>query len=138
MGKTLMPGVLEELERKFAAKPGEVEIVLALANAYADQGRWEEAVRLYKLAIELDPENGDLYNRLGIVFVSVDDPVEAEESYLQSIRLSPMNPESYYNLGELYRIQHRWSNARYMFEKCLQLTDDLDMRMEVREKLISL
>ena len=138
MDKILMPGLLEELERKFAAKPGDVEIVLALANAYADHGRWEEAATMYKLAIELDPENGDLYNRLGIVFVSVDDPVEAEESYLHAIRLSPMNPESYYNLGELYRIQHRWSNARYMFEKCLQLTDDLDMRMEVREKLISL
>jgi Flp pilus assembly protein TadD len=138
MDNILIPGELEELERRFAAKPGDVEVALALANAYADQGRWEEAVKLYKIAIELDPENGDLYNRLGIVFVSIDDPVEAEESYLQAIRLSPMNPESYYNLGELYRIQHRWSNAKYMFEKCLQLADDYDMRMEVREKLISL
>lgn len=136
MEQRLIPGELEELERQFAANPDDVEVVLALANAYADLGRWEEAVRAYKIAIQLDPENGDLYNRLGVVFVSIDDPVEAEESYLRAIDCSPEESRYYFNLGELYQHQRRLSNAKYVFGKCLQFSNDPDERAAVREKLL--
>jgi len=138
MEPQLIAGSVYELEKQFLDYPDNVEIILALASAYADLGRWEEAVEAYKLAITLDPENGDLYNRLGIVFVALDDTGEAEESYLRAIDCSPWDAESYYNLGELYRGQHRWSNAKYMFEKCLQMSNDPDERSAVREKIISL
>ena len=52
-----------ELKQQYYADPDNVEVVLALANAYADLGRWQEAVEAYEIAITLDPENGDLYNR---------------------------------------------------------------------------
>ena len=136
MEQKLIPGELEELERQFAVRPDDVEVVLALANAYAELERWEEAVKSYKLAIQLDPENGDLYNRLGVVFVSIDDPVEAEESYLKAIDCSPEESRYYFNLGELYQHQRRMSNAKYVFGKCLQLSNDPDERAEVREKLL--
>jgi tetratricopeptide (TPR) repeat protein len=135
MEKTLIPGEIEELERQFTAHPDNVEVVLALANAYADLGCWEEAVNAYKISIELDPENGDLYNRLGIVFVKINDPVEAEESYLRAIECSPDDSGFYFNLGELYQRQRRWSNAKYVFAKCLQISNDPDERAVIREKL---
>jgi len=138
MNPELIVGSVDDLEKQFVESPDNVEIILALANAYADLGRWEDAVEAYKLAISLDPENGDLYNRLGIVFVALDDAGEAEESYLRAIDCSPWDAVSYYNLGELYRGQHRWSNAKYMFEKCLQMSNDPDERSAVREKIISL
>jgi Flp pilus assembly protein TadD len=138
MKANLIAGNLVELKQQFYANPDDVEVVLALANAYADQGRWEEAVEAYKLAIKLDPENGDLYNRLGIVFVALEDPDDAEDSYLKAIEYSPWDAESYYNLGELYRVQRRWSNAKYMFEKCLQMSNDPGERAVVKEKIISL
>ena len=138
MVQKLFSSNVDQLEKQFVESPENVEIILALANAYADLGRWEEAVEAYQLAISLDPENGDLYNRMGIVFVALDDPMEAEESYLRAIEYSPWDAVSYYNLGELYRGQHRWSNAKYMFEKCLQLSNDPGERAAVREKIISL
>ena len=138
MEPKLISGNVDQLEKQFVEDPDNVEIVLALANAYADLGRWEDAVEAYQLAISLDPKNGDLFNRLGIVFVALDDPFEAEDSYLRAIEYSPWDAISYYNLGELYRGQHRWSNAKYMFEKCLQFTSDPDDRAVVREKIISL
>ena len=136
MERTLIPGEIEELERRFAAKPGNVEVALALANAYADLGRWEEAVKAYKTAIALDPENGDYYHRLGIVFVTINDPVEAEEAYLKAIECSPEDSKSYINLGELYQKQRRWSNAKYIFSKCLQFSTDPDERAAVQEKIL--
>jgi tetratricopeptide (TPR) repeat protein len=134
----IIAGNLAELKQQFYANPDDVEVILALANAYADLGRWEEAVEAYKIAIKLDPENGDLYKRLGVVFVALDDPDDAEDSYLRAIEHSPWDAESYNNLGELYRGQRRWSNAKYMFEKCLQLSNDPDERAIVRGKIISL
>jgi Flp pilus assembly protein TadD len=136
MEQKLIPGEIEELERQYAANPDDVEVVLALANAYAELERWEKAVKAYKLAIQLDPENGDLYNRLGIVFVSIEDPVEAEELYLRAIECSPEESSYYFNLGELYQYQRRLSNAKYVFGKCLQLSNDPDERAAVREKLL--
>jgi len=138
MKPNLIAGDLVELKQQYYANSDNVEVVLALANAYADLGRWQEAVEAYKIAITLDPENGDLYNRLGIVFFALDDPADAEESYLRAIEYSPWDAESYFNLGELYRAQRRWSNAKYMFEKCLQLSNDPGERAAVREKIISL
>ena len=135
MEKILIPGEIEDLERQFAAHSDNIEVVLALANAYADLGRWEEAVKMYKTAIALDPENGDYYNRLGIVFVTIDDPVGAEESYLKAIECSPEDSKYYFNLGELYRGQRRLLNAKYVFSKCLQLSADPEERAEVRENL---
>ena len=90
MKANLIAGNLVELKQQFYANPDNVEVVLALANAYADQGRWEEAVEAYKLAIKLDPENGDLYNRLGVVFVALEDPDDAEDSVPQSDRVFSM------------------------------------------------
>lgn len=138
MESELLAAGIDELEKQFSENPENIEVILALANAYADLGRWEAAVKMYKSAIKLDPENGDLYNRLGIVFVTIDDPVEAEESYLRALACSPEVSRIYFNLGELYQGQRRWSNAKYVFRKCLRFSTDPEERAAVQEKLIFL
>ena len=138
MEPELLADNISTLEKQFAAHPENVEVILALANAYADHRRWEEAVRLYKAAIVSDPENGDLYNRLGIVFVALDDQAEAEESYFRAIECAPGDARPYFNLGLLYERQNRRSNAKYVFEKCLQLSIDPHEMAAVNEKLILL
>ena len=138
METELLADDIDELEKQFAENPENIEVILNLANAYADSGRWEDAVKTYKIAIKMDPKNGDLYNRLGIVFVTIDDPAEAEVSYLRAIACSPLDSKIYFNLGELYQVQGRWSNAKYVFGKCLHLSTDPDERVAVQEKLIAL
>jgi len=129
---------VEKLERRYAASPDNLEVIVALANAYANQGRWAEAVKAYKAAIAIDPQNGDLYNRMGVVYVALDEPTSAEEYYLKAIENAPEESKPYFNLGELYQKQRRWSNAKYLFEKCLQLSNDPDERAEVRLKIVSM
>jgi cytochrome c-type biogenesis protein CcmH/NrfG len=57
---------LATLEEKVASQPGSFEDSYALATAYADQGRWLEAIETYKTAISLDPTNAEPYNDLGV------------------------------------------------------------------------
>lgn len=55
---------LVELEQVAASRPDSAEAMQSLADAYADLGRWHDAARAYRAAINLEPANEDLYNSL--------------------------------------------------------------------------
>jgi Flp pilus assembly protein TadD len=112
-----------------------VERLYHLAEAQADEGRWDEAVRLYKEALALEPSDSDLHNNLGTVYEEAGRLEEAEEAYRQASTLSPEDSMPYYNLGTLYEGQGRMSEAIEAFQKCLQYSTDPEERVDVEEKL---
>jgi tetratricopeptide (TPR) repeat protein len=126
------------LGKRAASYPKSIEDVHALADAYADRGRWRDAIKAYEAAIALDATNADLHNSLGTVYEEVGDLEEAERAYQQAIVLSPDDPMAYYNLGLLYEEQQRTSEAIQVLEKCVQYSTDPEDRSEVQKKLSSL
>jgi tetratricopeptide (TPR) repeat protein len=109
-----------------------------LADAYADLGRWEEAARTYRAAINLEPASADLYNSLATVDEELDDATGAQEVYHKAIELRPEDPLPYYNLRLLYEEHQRTEEAVQALEKCLQCATDPDERSAVRDRLIQL
>jgi tetratricopeptide (TPR) repeat protein len=60
-----------------------------------------EAERLYREAIELDPGDILAHNNLGTVLDKLSRAAEAEGAYRKVIELDPTNSDAYYNLGLL-------------------------------------
>jgi len=46
---------LSHLERSYAARPGDAQVVMFIGNVYKRQGRWDDALRFYEQAASLDP-----------------------------------------------------------------------------------
>lgn len=60
---------VEEYGKLYEAAPESADtaqILLALGQALTDQGRFEEAIGLYRQAVEAGVQNGEIYNRMGV------------------------------------------------------------------------
>jgi hypothetical protein len=110
----------------------------ALADAYADEGRWVEAREAYQKAIAADPTDADLYNSLGTVYEVLGQPEEAEHAYLQAVALDPQEAVIYYNLGVMYQAQKRAPEAIRAYEQCIQYATDPKERADAERRLARL
>lgn len=72
---------------------------LLLGNVMADSMRMEDAVYMYKKAIEKDKKCYRAYYNLGNYYYEHGNYNEALENYTKSFKLSPENPYIYYNAG---------------------------------------
>ena len=96
-----------------------------LAIFYDGHNRYEEAIVQLQKAIALTPDNAQLYLNLGAVYSDTgkaSDLPSAEAALRKSIELAPSYP-AFANLGFVYSLQNRYSEAAAMTEKALQLND---------------
>ncbi len=90
-----------------------------------DHQRYPEAIAQFNHAIQLTPDNADLYLNLGSVYIDIGDHQrypDAEQALRKSIALQPTYA-AYANLGYLYIKQKRFAEAADAVEKALQLND---------------
>jgi eukaryotic-like serine/threonine-protein kinase len=96
-----------------------------LGNFYNQVGRPRDAITQFNRAIELTTDNSGLYANLGIAYFNTDDPkmqVEAERAFKKSISINPTYG-AYANLGNLYGMQHRFSESVAASIRALELND---------------
>ena len=72
---------------------------LLLGNVMADSMRIEDAVYMYKKAIEKDKKCYRAYYNLGNYYLEHGKYSDAIENYTKASKLSPENPYIYYNIG---------------------------------------
>jgi len=97
----------------------------SLALFYDGQKRYDEAVAQLHKALELTPDNAQLYFNLGAVYLDSGDlkkHPEAEKALRKSIELSPTYA-AYANLGILFMQEKRYEESARMSEKALQQND---------------
>ncbi|PYV88865.1 MAG: hypothetical protein DMG90_13210 [Acidobacteria bacterium] len=93
---------------------------------YDRQGKYEESIAESRKAIELTPDNAQVYMNLGATLIDTADKkreAEAEQALKKSIEIRPSYP-AYANLGQLYYLQKRYADSAAMTEKALQLNDN--------------
>ena len=102
-------GALEEaagwLSRYLSFKPRETDGYLELGNLRIEQGQWQEAVRLFKMALELqnyERPPTELWLALGQAYQAGGDREEAEAAYQNALKINPDSPEALNGLGYLY------------------------------------
>ena len=71
----------------------------------AGEGKLDEAIAIYRQAIELNPNNSEFHRSLGEVLQRVGQHEEAIASYRQTIELQPKFSEAYHNL------EMPWANS---------------------------
>ena len=82
--------------------PAESSLQLEEAQLFLETGNNEMLVNSLKSAIELDPENANLYRVLGSTYESVNDEDNAIECYKKAIELNSEYGDAIFNLGAIY------------------------------------
>lgn len=63
-------GLVAEAEKKLAADPRNIELIIALGRAQATVWRFRDAIAAYTRGIEMDPNNAMLYRHRGHRYIT--------------------------------------------------------------------
>jgi len=73
-----------------------------LGNEYTKQGRLDESIKEFRMAIKLKPDYANPHNNLGIIYWKQGHIAEAIKEYRMAIKLKPHYVEAHNNLGIAY------------------------------------
>lgn len=92
---------------------------LLLGNVMADSLRMEDAVYMYKKAIEADKKCYRAYYNLGNYYFERGQYQEALDNYTKASKIKEENPYIYYNMGCVNIKQKNWYKAKTNFNKAI-------------------
>jgi cytochrome c-type biogenesis protein CcmH/NrfG len=87
------------LERCLTVQPDDIELMIDLAHRYSSSGRWTDAVRVYRRAQTVDPDDGDVHVLLGQALLKLDDVEGARREGEAAVAVQPGNPAALHLAG---------------------------------------
>jgi len=94
-------------------------IRLELAMGYFEQNQNTVALDEIKQALSADPDYAAAYNLRGLVYMRLDDPGLAEDSFRRAISLNPRDGNAMHNYGWLLCQQKRYGDAMQQFARAI-------------------
>ena len=88
------------------------------------RGCFDEAVLHLRHAVDLQPDDSQSHNNLGVALQSLGNWEEAARSFEATIKLDPGNAEAFYNLGRIMQARGLPRDASKCFERALDLQPD--------------
>jgi len=97
--------------------PSNTQLHHKLATLYQRQGRYEEAIKEFKKAIELNPDYYISYNNLAGCYLAIHKPEDAVKLYQEAILRSddPGQYHFYFHLGVAHLASNRIADAKAAF-----------------------
>jgi type IV pilus assembly protein PilF len=94
-------------------------IRLELATGYFVQGQTTVALDEVKQALVTDPTYADAYNLRGLVYMQLNDPGLAEDSFRRALQLRPNSSDTLHNLGWFLCQNGRMAESMQQFARVL-------------------
>jgi tetratricopeptide (TPR) repeat protein len=88
-----------------------------LGNSLLYEKNYQGAVTELREAAELDPENANIHNSLGLAYQGLRLPDRAIPHYQKALQIKPNFPEFENNLGTAYAAARQWDLAIQYFQK---------------------
>lgn len=88
-----------ELQRGAEERPNDAAPRAQLGNLYFDAERFEEAIRWYEAALELDPKDVNVSTDLGVSYYYTNQPDRALQQFEHSLSVDPRHTKTILNMG---------------------------------------
>ena len=115
------PKALEAAKKALAIDDSLAEAHAAVAGALQASFQWDNAVREYRRALELNPKDGNTHQWLGLTFSWMGQPEEAIAELKRAVELDPLNLKYNSNLAQAYRNARRYELALQQHQKTLEI-----------------
>lgn len=112
--------LINDLQARLKEKPNDASVYWALGDAYLESRQYNEAVDNYKKAIEITPNESDIYNELGLALHYLGRSPEALKYIEEGIKKNPYNQRIWltkgfitaYGMADLEGAKAAWEKAR--------------------------
>jgi tetratricopeptide (TPR) repeat protein len=115
---------LQSGRRGVDLNPALVETNVALGKIYLGVGRYEDGVRVFQKAIEIDNRRSEAYQGLANAYAKLNDFPKAEATFFKAIALRPGDWTAYKALGVYYISRREYQKAAEQFRKVVDLSPD--------------
>jgi Tfp pilus assembly protein PilF len=95
-----------------------------LGCTYFKSGKYEEAIKSFKQAIEIDPDFAEVHYNLGLAYFESGKYEEAIDAYKHAIRIDPDAADAHYNLGTDYGKSGMYKEAIESFKQAVRIDPD--------------
>ncbi len=119
-------GIVADAEKKLAADPGNVELLLALGKAQADVWRFEDAIATYTRGLKVDPKKTDLLLNRGHRYVTLRKFDLALKDLEAAAKIDANLSEVWYHIGLVHFFRGNFDKALPAWQRTRDLakTDD--------------
>jgi CheY-like chemotaxis protein/Flp pilus assembly protein TadD len=87
-----LKAAVAEFTKALEINPNGTEAMVALANAYFDLGKNDQAIHMAERALKINPNNADAHLTLGTIYQTIGDNKKAIEAYQIYLKLKPDAP----------------------------------------------
>ncbi len=98
--------------------------MINLGNSYLKLGRYQEAIALFKRAIQLNPNSAKSYYNLGMALEHIGKNEEAKKQYQMAINKDPHLLDAYINLGALLGEMGDYQEALKVLKSAIRIAPD--------------
>lgn len=114
---------VEAYRKALAVRPDDTAACVNLAKQILwAGGEKTEAIELLTAAVKVRPDEGKLYNSLGVAYAMQDELEKASESFRRATELEPGYAEAHRNLGVALQKLGRLEEAREVLQRAILLT----------------
>ena len=128
-------GVVVEAEKKLAADPKSIELIIALGRAQATVWRYRDAIATYTRGLTIDPNNAMLYRHRGHRYITTRQFDKAVADMERASKLNDKDFDIWYHLGLAYNLKGRFADAAAAYEKAYAVADKDDSRIAASDWL---
>jgi tetratricopeptide (TPR) repeat protein len=89
-----------------------------------EYGQKDEAIQEFQIAIKQNPEFHDAYRNLAWIYQGMHRYDDSIDWGMKSLKIKPLDRETYLLLGLNYLELHDWNKARHHFERAIELSPD--------------
>jgi tetratricopeptide (TPR) repeat protein len=112
------------------------QYLLSLGRMLQFQGRHEDALKTFDKAVQLKPDDAELWKHLGNALVELKRPQDALLSFQQALKLNPRHCNAAYQCGLLLREQGQLEAALSYLDLAYSLQPDQPSVLELRAALL--
>jgi len=122
-------GYLEQarafFDQAFREDPESAEALYGVGSVYLNQNKNAEARAVFEKAVKLTASYPgtlpDTWNNLGVIATREGHVEDSVQYFQEALKLSPRHILSLDNLGNAYRVQKKWTDARTVLERALSI-----------------
>ena len=103
-----------------------------LGTVLLKQGRREDALAVFNKAVQLKPDNADLWRNLGDVQSGIGRSVDAVQSFQQALKLNPRHWDAAYKAGLILYQEGRLEEALVYFSRYDEMPIDDGLTLQMR------
>jgi len=115
------PKALEAAKKALAIDDSLAEAHAAVAGAFQASFQWDNAVREFRRALELNPNDGNTHQWLGLTLSWMGQPDDAIAELKRAVELDPLNLKYNSNLAQTYRNARRYDLAVQQHQRTLEI-----------------